>query len=201
MVRDAAAIGALPAADATESDLTETEISSRVAYGGHFLELRTDEVRLPDGQVTQREYIVHPGAVIILALFDNGDVLMERQFRYPLRRHFYELPAGKLERGEPSLETARRELLEETGYHARQWQLLTRTHPCIGYSDEVIDLYVARELEFEGRSLDHGEFLDVFRLPFSEALGWIKSGRISDTKTILGLWWWQQRLSETPPRT
>jgi ADP-ribose pyrophosphatase len=184
-----------------ESDLSETEVSSRVAYRGRFLELRVDEVRLPDGAATEREYVVHPGAVIILALFDNGDVLMERQFRYPLRQHFYELPAGKLEPGEPPQATAQRELLEETGYRAQRWELLMRTHPCIGYSTEVIDLYLARDLEFEGRALDQGEFLDVFKLPFAEALAWIKSGRISDTKTILGLLWWQQRLSETAPRT
>jgi ADP-ribose pyrophosphatase len=190
-----------PGSAAGESDLTETRLSSRVAYRGRFLEMRADEVSLPDGQTALREYIVHPGAVIILALFENGDVLMERQFRYPLRRHFYELPAGKMELGEPSLETAKRELQEETGCRAGHWELLTRTHPCIGYSDEIIDLYLARDLQFEARALDQGEFLDVFRLPFDDALGWVREGRISDSKTILGLLWYRQFLSGTAQRT
>lgn len=177
---------------AAETDLSETELSSRIAYRGRFLDLRADEVRLPDGQIALREYIVHPGAAIILPLFDNGDVLMERQYRYPLRQHFYELPAGKLEPGEASLVTAQRELREETGYQARDWKLLARTHPCIGYSNEVIDFYLARGLDYVGASLDQGEFLETFKLPLAQALNWIETGKITDTKTILGLLWAQR---------
>jgi ADP-ribose pyrophosphatase len=187
MAREARRIDGLD--EVSEADFSETTLSSRSAYRGRFLELRADEVRLPDGGTAQREYIVHPGAAIVLARFDDGDILMERQYRYPLRQHFYELPAGKLEPGEPSLRTAQRELQEETGYRANQWKLLARTHPCIGYSNEIIDFYLADELEFIGGALDQGEFLETFRLPLATALAWIDVGRVTDTKTVLGLLW------------
>lgn len=143
-----------------------------------------------------REYILHPGAAIILPLFEDGSVLLERQFRYPLGQHFYELPAGKLEAGEPPLETAKRELLEETGYTAGEWRELARVHPCIGYSNEQIDFFVARKLEFKGARLDEGEFLETLRMPLVEAIDWIRRGRISDTKTMMGLFWAEKLLRD-----
>jgi len=123
-------------------------------------------------------------------------VLLERQFLYPLGKHFYELPAGKLEPNEPPLETAKRELLEETGYAAAEWRQLGRFHPCVGYSDEVIDFFLARKLEFKSTKLDEGEFLETLRVPLIEAIEWIHSGRISDTKTILGLFWAEKLTKE-----
>ena len=114
------------------SDFTEKKISSRSAYLGRLLKINEDEVSLPDGAKAWREYVLHPGAAVILPLFDDGSVLLERQFRYPLGQHFYELPAGKLEPDESPLETAKRELLEETGYEAAEWRELGRLHPCIG---------------------------------------------------------------------
>ncbi len=178
------------------SDFTEKKIKSRSAYRGRMLKVNEDEVTLPDGSTAFREYVVHPGAAIILPLFDDGSVLLERQFRYPVNQHLYELPAGKLEPDEASLATAKRELLEETGYVAAEWRELGRLHPCIGYSDEHIDFFLARKLEFKGAQLDEGEFLETLRVPLSEGLNWIRSGRITDVKTILGLFWAEKLLKE-----
>ena len=178
------------------ADFTEKRISSHKAYRGDLLQVNEDEVRLPDGGQARREYVLHPGAALILPIFEDGSVLLERQFRYPVGSHFYELPAGKLEAGEPSLETARRELLEETGYVAAEWRELCRLHPCIGYSNETIDFFLARKLEFKGAQLDKGEFVETLRLPLAEGLDWVRRGRISDTKTIVGLFWAEKILGQ-----
>ena len=170
-----------------ERDLTEHTIQSKTVYRGHLLDVREDEIRLPDGRAARREYIVHPGAAVMLAMPDTNSVVMERQYRYPLREHIYELPAGKIDPGEDPLDTARRELLEETGYIAREWRHLLSTYPVVGYSDERIELYFARDLEYVGHALEDGEFLDVFTLPLTEALEWVRSGRIKEAKTVLGL--------------
>lgn len=173
-------------------DLAETTVSSRIAWQGNFLRVLDDEVRLPDGQPARREYVVHPGAVIIVPLLDEDTYVLERQYRYPLHRHFIEFPAGKIDAGEPPLATAQRELREETGYVAREWLHLTRTHPCIGYSNEVIELFVARGLSQEGAALDAGEFLEVFTLSRADLLAAIRDGRVTDTKTILAALWIEQ---------
>lgn len=178
------------------SDFTEKKVTSRAAFRGRMLKVNEDEVTLPDGGRAFREYVVHPGAAIILPLFDDGSVLLERQFRYPVGLHLYELPAGKLEHGEASIETAKRELLEETGYVAAEWRELALLHPCIGYSDEHIDFFLARKLDFKGAKLDEGEFLETLRVPLSEAVDWIRRGRITDAKTILGLFWAEKLLKE-----
>jgi len=170
-----------------ERDLTETTLSSKTVYQGRLLLVKEDEVRLPDGASSRREYIVHPGAAVILAMPDDRTVLLERQFRYPLRRHVIELPAGKIDPGEAPLETARRELLEETGYEAGQWRHLTTLYPVVGYSDERIELYLARQLSFRGVRREEGEFLEVFALPLATALDWVRDGRIMEAKTMLGL--------------
>ncbi|MBI1396216.1 MAG: NUDIX domain-containing protein [Betaproteobacteria bacterium] len=154
-----------------------------------MLEVREDEVRLPDGNQARREYVVHPGAAVILPIFDDWSILLERQFRYPVGRHFYELPAGKLEAGEPHLETAKRELLEETGYEAAEWVRLCSLHPCIGYSDEVVEVFVARGLTYSARHLDDEEFLETLVVPLDEALEWIRTGRITDVKAQMALFW------------
>jgi ADP-ribose pyrophosphatase len=170
-------------------DLTERFVSGGPVFDGNLLKVFRDTVRLPDGSEGQREYIRHPGAVAILALFEDGSVLLERQFRYPNRRVFIEIPAGKLEPGEPHLETAKRELLEETGYVAAEWTRLGVIHTAIGYTDEAIELFVARGLELREQKLDAGEFLEVFKAPFAEALAMVRDGRITDVKTMIGLLW------------
>jgi ADP-ribose pyrophosphatase len=171
------------------SELTEHFVAGERVYDGGLLKVHRDTVRLPDGTQAYREYIRHPGAVAVVALFDDGTVLLERQFRYPNAREFIEIPAGKLEPGEPHLDTAQRELLEETGYVAAEWTRLCVIHTAIGYTDEAIEIFLARKLTQKERKLDAGEFLEVLRLPFDEAVAMIRDGRISDVKTIVGLLW------------
>jgi ADP-ribose pyrophosphatase len=170
-------------------DLTEHCISTERVYDGALLKVHRDAVRLPDGSQGAREYIRHPGAVAVVPLFDDGRVLLERQFRYPHRREFIEIPAGKLEAGEPPLDTAKRELLEETGYVAQEWTRLGVIHTAIAYTDEAIELFVARQLALQKRSLDQGEFLEIFSVPFDEAVAMVREGRITDAKSVAGLLW------------
>jgi len=170
-------------------DLTEETLSSRTVYRGKLLHVLEDEVRLPDGASARREYIRHPGAVMIIPVLDAETVVLVRQFRYPLRRHFYELPAGKREQGEDPLATARRELREECGYEAAEWRRLASIHPCIGYSDEAIDIYLARGLTHVGQATDDEEFVEVVPMKLTEALDWIRDGRITEVKAVIGLLW------------
>jgi ADP-ribose pyrophosphatase len=174
---------------AVDKDLTEHFVAGERVFDGALLKVHRDVVRLPDASQGTREYIRHPGAVAVVALFDEGRVLLERQFRYPHRREFIEIPAGKLEPGEPHLDTAKRELLEETGYTAAQWRHLGVVHTAIAYTDEAIQLYLARGLQLGARKLDQGEFLEVFSVPFEEALTMIREGRITDAKSVAGLLW------------
>ncbi len=176
------------------TDLTETQIDSTLSYDGNFLKVRKDNALMPDGNVSSREYITHPGAVAILALLDNGKLLMERQFRYAPRREFIEIPAGKIDAGEDMLVTAQRELLEETGYIASEWVHLTTAWPCIGYADERLEYFLARGLVHQGAQLDDGEFLEVFELSMVDAIDWVRQGKINDSKTIVGLFWLEKTL-------
>ena len=177
-------------------DLKETLIAATVAYRGNFIEVRKDRVRLPDGAEASREYIAHPGAVAVLAMLDNGNLVMERQFRFPAQREFLEIPAGKIDHGEEGLVTGQRELLEETGYVAREWMHLTTTWPCIGYADERIEYYLARGLTRQQAKLDDGEFLEVFEMSLEDGIDWIRQGKINDSKTIIGLFWLEKHLKE-----
>jgi ADP-ribose pyrophosphatase len=179
------------------SDLTEHFVSGELVYDGALLKVRRDVVRLPDGSQGVREYIRHPGAVAVVALFDDGSVLLERQFRYPHGRDFIEIPAGKLEPGEPHLDSAKRELLEETGYLAQEWTRLGIIHTAIAYTDEGITLFVAKKLTRTERKLDQGEFLEILTTPFEEALQMIRNGEITDAKSVAGLLW--VREFSTPP--
>ncbi len=172
-----------------DSQLTETRIDGEIAYDGGFLKVSRDQVTLPNGAITSREYIKHPGAVVVLAILDNGSVLLERQFRYPLNKVFIELPAGKIDPGEDILACAKRELQEETGYTASQWQFLTTIHNAIAYSDEHLDLFLARGLTAGPASLDEGEFLETFSATLPEMLEMVRSGQITDVKTIIGAFW------------
>jgi len=177
-------------------ELKETCIETTAVYDGCLLHVRRDTVRLPDGGESVREYITHPGAVAVLALLDNGNLIMERQFRYAAQREFIEIPAGKIDHGEDILLTGQRELLEETGYVASEWIHLTTTWPCIGYGDERIEYFLARGLTQHKRNLDQGEFLEVFELSLAEAIEWVRLGKINESKTIIGLFWLEKYLQD-----
>jgi ADP-ribose pyrophosphatase len=182
-------------------DLSERRISSRLVYDGKLLKVRSYTVRLPDGAAAEREYIVHPGAVAVIAVTDAGDLVMERQFRYPLGRDMIEIPAGKIDPGEDPLATARRELQEETGYTAAEWTHVATINIAIAYSDEHIEIYLAKGLRHEQAKLDDEEFLEVFTLPLATALAWVREGKITDSKTVAGLFWAEKILDgEWGPR-
>ncbi len=173
-------------------DFTETTVSSELAFDGRLIKVKRDTVRLHDGAEAWREYILHPGAVMMLVFVDDETILLERQFRYPKHRHFIELPAGKLEKDEAPLATAKRELIEECGFEAGDWWKIVTLDPCIGYSTEVIEVFGARKLRHVGAKLDVGEHLESFEVKIADALEWVRDGIITDTKTTLGLLWWAQ---------
>ncbi len=180
-----------PPALPDDTHLTETRVDSQELLHGHFLHAMRDTVRLPDGNQAVREYVIHPGAVMVVAELPDGRLVLERQFRYPVQSVMVEFPAGKLDPGEDSLACAKRELLEETGYTARQWARAGVLHPVISYSTEFIDIWFARELTAGERQLDAGEFLDVFSASADELLQWCRDGRITDAKTLTGVLWLQ----------
>jgi ADP-ribose pyrophosphatase len=172
-----------------DARLIEHSLSSEAVFDGNLLHVRRDRVRLPNGDTAMREWIAHPGAVVILAMLDNGHLLFERQFRYAARNVFLELPAGKIDAGEHPLDTAKRELREETGYQATVWRYLGVMHPCIGYADEKIEIFWAQGLRYVGAKLDHEEFIEVIELSVADALLAIRDGEITDAKTITALLW------------
>jgi len=176
-------------ADHKPMDFTETPLSSKTVYRGKLLHVLEDEVRLPNGRNARREYIRHPGAAVMVPMPDPSTVVLVRQYRYPLARHFYELPAGKVDRGEEPLATAQRELREECGLVAGEWRRLATIHPCIGYSDEKMEFYLAQRLSSVGHEPEDDEFLEIVTVKLAEALRWVKEGMITDQKTVIGLLW------------
>jgi len=180
-----------------DGHLVEVKVGSEEILKGNFLHVCRDTVRLPDGAQTTREYVIHPGAVMIVAQLDDGQLVLERQYRYPVQAVMLEFPAGKLDPGEVSLACAQRELLEETGYTARQWARAGVLHPVISYSTEFIDVWFARGLTLGEPKLDAGEFLEVFTATPAELLGWCGNGRVTDAKTLAGVLWLQNVLSGT----
>ena len=182
-----------------DSQLAEIKISSEEILAGNFLQILRDTVSLPDGRHTTREYVVHPGAVMIVALLDDGRVVLERQYRYPLHAVMIEFPAGKLDAGESSLDCAKRELQEETGYTAREWVRAGVLHTAIAYSTEFIDIWFARGLTLGKQQLDAGEFLEVFSATPGELMSWCASGQVTDAKTLTGMLWLTNMLSGAWP--
>ena len=164
----------------------------RVLARGSFLEVRRDDVRLPDGASATREYVVHPGAVMIVPLLDDGRLVLERQFRYPVARVLLEFPAGKIDAGEATLACAQRELLEETGYRAREWACAGVLHNAPAYSTEGIEIWFARGLSAGDRRLDDGEFIELCLLTEGELERRAAAGELSDMKTPMGLMWLQK---------
>ena len=180
-----------------DTQLKETRIDGKIAYDGHFLKIACDTISLPDGKVTEREYVKHPGAMVILPLLDDGRVLLERQFRYPLDRVFIEFPAGKLDAGEDPLACAKRELQEETGYTATGWTFVCTIHNAIAYSDERLELFLARGLTAGEAKLDEGEFLETFTATVPELVEMVRTGKITDVKTVIGVFWLEKIVAGT----
>lgn len=175
--------------------LRETPVERAELLRGHFLHVVRDTVRLPDGSQTTREFVLHPGAVMVIALLDDGQLVLERQYRHPMGRVMIEFPAGKLDAGEASLACAQRELFEETGYRAREWAFAGQHAPTIAYSDERIDIWFARGMSLGQRRLDAGEFLDVITTTPAQLLAWCRSGEVTDGKTLTGMLWLQNVLT------
>lgn len=170
-----------------DAHLVETKVDSEVVFDGRLLHVHRDTVRLPDGSLATREYITHPGAVLIVPVLDDGRLVVERQYRYPAGRVFIEFPAGKLDPGENELATAQRELAEEAGYEAARWTFLGSIHTIVSYTNEKVDLYVAEELVHVGAKLDEGEFLEVLTMSLDEMLAALDRGEITDAKSVVAL--------------
>ncbi|MEX0929922.1 MAG: NUDIX hydrolase [Balneolales bacterium] len=174
--------------------LIERKIDSKKVYSGELLHVYKDSVELPDGTISGREWIKHPGASAVLPVFDNGEVMLIKQFRYPLSQIFYEVPAGKIDEGEPPGVTAERELEEETGLVCGHMAYVGHFYPVIGYSDEVIHFYTAWGLTQSRQNVDADEFVQLVRMPLHEAITMIENGQISDGKTMACIYrtlnWW-----------
>lgn len=178
-----------------DGHLVEQQLDSAEVYRGHFLRVLKDRVALPDGSTSSREFIRHPGAVMVVPLLDDGRLLMERQFRYPMGRVMLEFPAGKLDAGEDPLACGQRELTEETGYTAAEWAYAGVLHNAIAYSDEGIHIYFARGLVQGLQRLDEGEFLELVSHTPAELDALAARGELTDAKSLIGLLWlqrWQQ---------
>lgn len=183
---------------ASDIDLIEECTASETLVEGQFLTLKSDQVRLSNNQTGVREYVLHPGAVVIVPLLANGNLVLEKQFRYPVGKVFIELPAGKIDPDEDVLVTGQRELLEETGFSAKHWVKLGLQHPCIGYSNEVIHIYLATALTPGPHARDEGEMLNVFELSFAECIEMVHRGELTDSKTIVALFLAERYLQQNP---
>jgi len=170
-------------------ELREIKLSSQTIFKGKLLHVVRDEVQLPNGKTSIREGIKHPGAVVIIPFLDEKTLIMERQYRYYPDEIFYELPAGKTDRGEDFLTTGKRELLEETGYTAKTWTFISHLYPAIGYADEKMAVYAANDLSMGQIDRDEDEFLEVIEMPLSKAMEMLRCGEITDAKTMVGLFW------------
>jgi ADP-ribose pyrophosphatase len=176
----------------SDAHLREHGLRGQVLVKGNFLDVRRDDVRLPDGAVATREYVVHPGAVAIVPLLDDGRLVLERQFRYPVGKVLLEIPAGKIDPGESVLACAQRELLEETGYQAREWARAGVVHNAAAYSTEGIEIWFARGLSAGTQRLDVGEFIELCLMTEAELEQRAATGELSDVKTLIGLMWLQK---------
>jgi ADP-ribose pyrophosphatase len=188
----------------SDDHLIEHRVSQEELLHGHFLHAFRDTVRLPNQSLATREYVVHPGAVMVIPMLDTPDgmrVVLERQYRYPVGQVMIEFPAGKLDPGEDVFFCAQRELMEETGYTARQWARAGVLHPVIAYSTEVIEIWFAKDLTLGARQLDAEEFLDVFTATPAELIAWCRDGQVTDAKTLTGALWLQNVLVGDWPLT
>jgi len=175
-----------------DAHLVEATVDSQQLLRGNFLDVRRDSIRLPSGAISEREYIVHPGAVVVVPLLDDGRLVLERQYRYPLAQVLLEFPAGKIDPGEPTAVCAMRELAEETGYRAAEWAFAGRLHNAPAYSTECLELWFARGLSLGERQLDHGEFIEVVAMEEAELDALAARGELTDAKSLIALMWLQK---------
>lgn len=178
-----------------DAHLLERKVAGEEILKGRFLHAFRDTVELPDGTRDTREFVIHPGAVMVIPMLDDGNLVLERQYRYPMHAVMIEFPAGKIDPGEDRLECAKRELLEETGYAAKEWARAGVLHPVISYSTEFIEIWFARGLTLHERALDHGELLDVITASPQQLVDWCRDGQVTDAKTLAGALWLQNVLS------
>lgn len=184
----------------TAKELVEQKLSSKEVFKGKLLHVFYDEARLPSNEIGTREWIKHPGACAVVPIFDNDDIMLIKQFRYPMSQIFWEVPAGKIDQGETHDKTAFRELEEEAGLSSQSFAYVGHFYPGIGYSDEVIHIYIAWNLETVEQNTDEDEFVVKVRLPFEEAIQMVHSGEINDGKTVICLlrawYWWNKNKPE-----
>ena len=171
------------------STLKETKLSSKIIFQGRLLDVRKDEVELPNGKTSTREWINHPGAVCCIPILPDGKIALIRQYRYPVQSEMIELPAGKLNKGEKPELCALRELEEEIGYQSKKLTFLTHIHPAVGFANEKMWLYLAEKLVKTERNLDTDEFLELIPISLDDAVEMVWNRRITDVKTIIGLLW------------
>jgi ADP-ribose pyrophosphatase len=181
-----------------DAHLIETKLKSQALFSGHFLQAFRDTVALPDGSEATREYVTHPGAVMVIAMLEEPGqplrLVMERQYRYPVQQVMIEFPAGKLDPKELTIQCAQRELFEETGYRAKHWAKAGVMHPVISYSTEFIEVWFAKDLSLGERQLDEGEFLEVFLQTPESLQEDCLNGKVTDAKTLTGMFWLQNVL-------
>lgn len=171
------------------SELTETRLETAQVFRGVLLDVRRDEVRLPDGRMSVREVIRHPGAAAVVPVWDDGRLMLVRQYRYAIAQETIEVPAGKRDANEAAAVTAERELTEEIGYGCHRLESLGMIHPAVGYSDETIEIFLARDLFRQEGALDEDEFVKPLESTLDEAQRWVREGKITDVKTIIALDW------------
>ena len=176
-------------------NLEEKKISSKKIFQGKLINLHIDEVTLPNGKTGTREWVDHPGAACVVPILPSGEICLIRQYRYALNQEFIEIPAGKLDKGEAPQDCAKRELLEETGYSASKLTFLTKIYPAIGFSNEVMWIYLGEDLIKTQGQLDSDEFLEITPLPAKEAYYMVKSGQIVDVKSIIGIMWYYELIN------
>ena len=178
-------------------DLIETKINSENIYDGTLLHVKKDKVELPNGDISYREWIKHPGASAVIPVTDNNEIILVRQYRYPIQALTMEIPAGKLDvAGEDPLECAKRELEEETGYSAQEYQFLTKLATTVGFSDEFIYIYAARGLKAGQQHTDEDEFINVVTVPLAKAVEMVHSGEILDGKSVVAILMLQNMLAK-----
>ena len=177
------------------TNLKENKISSTIIYQGRLLDVRCDKVILPNGKTSTREWIKHPGAVCMIPRLPDNKIALIRQYRYPVNKEMIELPAGKLEDNENPVTCAKRELEEEIGYKSEKLTFLTNLHPAIGFSDEIMGLYLAEDLVQTTSNKDEDEFLELIPTSLNKAVEMVWKGKITDVKTIIGILWAERLLT------